>query len=288
MDSELPQLAKPQDDWLTRYLADETKQYLAADKSRFWARMDYWALWEALLLINGFNPEYFRRHHEHRMSDPETRRRHFEAPTKSSVEEAMADYSPNPWAKGAEQYWEMYQTLKRSPLFKERRVNPREFTAWACETAFAVHEPIATALQSLSGPLPIWGYERTERYDPDGAYLGPNLDGPKWISAGVEKSDDGKQPEAALPSVTSALQPIEENLHPKAKDSLLKLVATMAVQGYRYDPRASRNEAIAEIETDSQLLGLSLTDDTIRKWVAEGCALIDQGAVDLAALNRRE
>lgn len=50
-------------------------------------------------------------------------------------------------------------------------------------------------------------------------------------------------------------------------ESLLKLVIGMAVQGYRFDPKAGRNSATKEIADDLAELGISLDVDTVRKWL---------------------
>ena len=59
-------------------------------------------------------------------------------------------------------------------------------------------------------------------------------------------------------------------------DSLLKLIAGMAVEQYGFDPTASRSPAIQNISSDLDGLGISLDQKTIRKWVKKSCELIDQ------------
>lgn len=60
-----------------------------------------------------------------------------------------------------------------------------------------------------------------------------------------------------------------DDLGTRERDTLLKLVIGMAVEGYRYSPGAVRNEAPAEIASDLAKHGLSITDDTVRKWLKE-------------------
>lgn len=43
----------------------------------------------------------------------------------------------------------------------------------------------------------------------------------------------------------------------------------MAVRGYAYDPKQSRNSAIGEISEDLESLGIPVDPDTIRKWLKE-------------------
>ncbi|PCJ99165.1 MAG: hypothetical protein COA45_06925 [Zetaproteobacteria bacterium] len=66
----------------------------------------------------------------------------------------------------------------------------------------------------------------------------------------------------------------EKPLHTKEKETLLKLVIGMAVAGYRYDPKAKRNEATSDIVNDLEVLGLSMNADTIRKWLKEAAELL--------------
>ena len=58
--------------------------------------------------------------------------------------------------------------------------------------------------------------------------------------------------------------------------SLLKIVAAMAITGYRFDPAAARNEATSEIQSDADLLGLELDQKTILKWLRKACELIPE------------
>jgi hypothetical protein len=53
------------------------------------------------------------------------------------------------------------------------------------------------------------------------------------------------------------------------RDSLLKLVIGMAVQGYSYNPEARKSSIVAEIKSDIEQLGLALDDDTIRSYLKQ-------------------
>lgn len=61
----------------------------------------------------------------------------------------------------------------------------------------------------------------------------------------------------------------KDSLSSREKDSLLKLVIGMAVAGYKYDPSAKKNSATSEIARDIAGLGLTLDEDTVRKWIKE-------------------
>lgn len=67
----------------------------------------------------------------------------------------------------------------------------------------------------------------------------------------------------------------EEN--PKSIESLLKIVITMAKDGYGYDHTAKKNGLPREISEAAELLGLTITDDSVRKWLKKGAELLPRG-----------
>jgi hypothetical protein len=60
----------------------------------------------------------------------------------------------------------------------------------------------------------------------------------------------------------------------RERDSLLKLVLGMAIDGYGFDPKAPRSPTARELSDHLQRLGLSLSDDTIRAYLTEAKALL--------------
>ena len=65
-----------------------------------------------------------------------------------------------------------------------------------------------------------------------------------------------------------------KQLGTRERESMVKLVIGMAIGGYAYDPNASRNSSTGEIASDLLQIGLSLDEDTIRKYLAEGRQLL--------------
>lgn len=63
--------------------------------------------------------------------------------------------------------------------------------------------------------------------------------------------------------------------NPKSQKSKNILIATLAIQGYGYDPRKKRTNIIAEIVDDIIDLGLNMTDDTVRAHLKEACEMVD-------------
>lgn len=76
----------------------------------------------------------------------------------------------------------------------------------------------------------------------------------------------------------------ERNLRPRKgrsgellateRDSLLKLVIGMAIDGYGFDPSAAKSPIPKQISDALQSRGLQLTDDTVRKWLKEAAETV--------------
>jgi hypothetical protein len=67
---------------------------------------------------------------------------------------------------------------------------------------------------------------------------------------------------------------LEKPLGETEKKSLLRMVIGMAICGYKYDPSKLKNEATSEIRCDLDSVGISLDDDTIRKYLKEAAQLL--------------
>ena len=80
-----------------------------------------------------------------------------------------------------------------------------------------------------------------------------------------------------------ALEPPQEKALPtKERQTALKLIIGMAVEQYGYDPSQSRNDAVGNIVSDLNSLGISLDPDTVRKWLKEAADILpgDSGQKD--------
>lgn len=76
-------------------------------------------------------------------------------------------------------------------------------------------------------------------------------------------------------------------LDPRERSSMLKMIITMAMEGYRYDPKAERSAIPSEIESDMNLLGVGINLETIRKYLKSGAELLDDEILqDLEASGR--
>jgi hypothetical protein len=67
-----------------------------------------------------------------------------------------------------------------------------------------------------------------------------------------------------------------ENVTAKERTSLLRMIIGMAIGRYAYDPTKAKNDAPKRIANDLAKVGLSLDDDTIRKWLQQAAELLPQ------------
>jgi hypothetical protein len=70
------------------------------------------------------------------------------------------------------------------------------------------------------------------------------------------------------------LRPAEndQDLDKSERTGLLRLVIAMAIGGYQYDPSAPKDSVVSEIRKDLDELGISLSDQTVRKYLIQAAA----------------
>jgi hypothetical protein len=72
----------------------------------------------------------------------------------------------------------------------------------------------------------------------------------------------------------------DKKIHPKEKESLLKLVAAMASGGYGHIPNKEKSPTVTTIHEDLLKNGLTLDEDTIRKYLKEAAEFIPQNSLE--------
>ncbi|MFN4266001.1 MAG: hypothetical protein ACK4F8_09690 [Aquabacterium sp.] len=77
------------------------------------------------------------------------------------------------------------------------------------------------------------------------------------------------RPAAIQELVKTTISEPDKTLSTTERNTLLKLVIGMAVKCYVYDPKASKSTTPKEIADDLAGLGISITDDTVRKYLKE-------------------
>jgi len=85
----------------------------------------------------------------------------------------------------------------------------------------------------------------------------------QWAEKKVEELNSVRAERDVLAAQIKALDPLTTN----ERNSLLRLVIGMAMKGYTHDPAASKNTAPKDIADDLAALGMTITDDTVRKYL---------------------
>jgi len=81
---------------------------------------------------------------------------------------------------------------------------------------------------------------------------------------------------AAQEKSTAATKSPEKPLGTRERETLLKLVIGMAIDGYGYDPSANRSDVIPEICRNLATHHITVSDDTLRKYLNEASKLLPQ------------
>jgi len=74
--------------------------------------------------------------------------------------------------------------------------------------------------------------------------------------------------------VASRPEDHSKSLGKRERITLLKLIGAMAIKGYKYNPNASRNDAVPDIARDLELVGAPLDQDTIRDKLREAADVL--------------
>jgi hypothetical protein len=90
---------------------------------------------------------------------------------------------------------------------------------------------------------------------------------------GLEARVAQKQVEVVATNATAPEQSLNR-ASDQETETLLKLIAAMAIKGYMFKLEAKRNPATADIQSDLDQLGISLDQKTILKWVRIACDVV--------------
>ncbi len=134
--------------------------------------------------------------------------------------------------------------------------------AWARRMQIAVPDELTQAVENIGAQVADWKtlYDREK-----------------------QKLEEAQAELATLRSAGANGSPAalgERSFGTRERESLLKLVIGMAIKGYAHQPSAGRAPTATEIASDLAKLGLSLSDDTIRKYLREGAELLPPPEID--------
>jgi len=161
-------------------------------------------------------------------------------------------------------------------------VLPGIFLAWCKRLDLSVPAELTEAVQALGVQIADW----QSRYEEMKALV--EKVGNDWMEQAAKQGEDwarivGERNEqiatlsdriAELEKAQALASASDKPLGVRERESLLKLVIGMAVEGYRYDARIERSPHVAEIASDLENAGVSLDVDTVRKWLRAAAELL--------------
>jgi hypothetical protein len=167
---------------------------------------------------------------------------------------------------------------------------PPFFLAWARRMKMAVPSKLENAVEALGQQIGDWKTLADDRQQLIDTLL-ERLDlekkrvaemnsqiadlGAKIAEASARVSQAYAEKDQLIAELQASGKPApNKSAISREKQTLLKLVIGMAIKGYVYDPAAPRNASTREIATDLRLAGLSVDEDTIRKYLTEAKELL--------------
>jgi PAS domain-containing protein len=150
-------------------------------------------------------------------------------------------------------------------------VLPGIFLAWAKRTEIPVSPVLEATVTARGVQIADW----KTLYDQLNAKCDEERE--QWSAKYRELANAANEVIAERDAAERALvesKALEKGLGTKERESLLRLVIGMAIEGYRYDPNQRRSDKTTEIVTDLEKVGLPLDADTVRKWLREATEIL--------------
>lgn len=257
-------MALDQNELDARYKSEVQKAHEEQDKKRFfhqhgseadldyWAKMPEWTIDEAVVLAFGKDPKVV---------------------TWARLDKILSYTSP--FVQKCIQLKELILRARKANLLTEPRlafsddlITPYKFVLWAGANRINLPKELVDFVQQT--------YEANK---------------PPKTTVEIALENLKKPPEKAEESLSQRTRRIldakkmaqnelrattPKKFHTKEKETLLKLIAGMAVDAYRYDPTASRSPLPKEISDALAQMGIPLDPDTVRKWLKEASEFIPQ------------
>ncbi|PPD14203.1 MAG: hypothetical protein CTY25_13435 [Methylobacterium sp.] len=227
--------------------AEENNLFFSRPESNadvmYWSRMSLWTLEDATALSFGKDPR------------------------KVSWEKLKNYDRVSPFPIKYKEQYELFHRAKLAGQLWDSTI-PRVFLAWARRMRVAMPQDLIAAVEDLGIQIADWKtlFDNQEQETQTA------------IAKKEAELNELRQRIAELTTNTLGSAPpspvAEKSLGIRERESLLKLVIGMAVNGYGYDPKAGRSDKIREIAGDLERLGIALDVDTVRKYVNEGRGLL--------------
>jgi hypothetical protein len=190
----------------------------------------------------------------------------------------------SPFAKA---YAEKRDLVLRAKLARQlyEPVIPAFFLAWAKRMQVEVPQELVVAIEARGEQIADWKSRHDELHNDFDKFLATanafrataneRIDQLKEIVTTLTKERDDLQTQITkFPREEAGAAP--KGLSTRERDTVLRLIIGMAIDGYRFDPASARSAVPAEVASALDQLGLSLDVDTVRKWLREAAGLLTQ------------
>jgi hypothetical protein len=241
----------------------------------YWSKAAHWTLDEWVALSLGRAPEVVNLENVERYAS-----KHLDGGQWSE---------PSPFAV---EYKQRHELARRAIVWKKlfNPAPPLLFVAWAKSLDIAIPAQLISAVELRAPAMADWQTlfnqqkAMTETWKQTAASHASVAETWKLKAQQVllQMDEMSRQSNGALAAAKAEIAELRsradkgaaEELHPRVRDTLLKLLIGMAIEGYRFDPKAPRSEAPAEITNDVSKLGMSMTDDTVRRYLKEAAETV--------------
>lgn len=233
---------------------DDKKRFFNEEKANadfdYWSKMPEWTIEEAVILSFGKNPSIV---------------------TWKRLEGQMSYLSP--FVESCYQLMELAKRAKKSNLFTDNSmpllsdpIRPYLYVQWMQKNELVFSESLAEKVLKYyqKNKPPKTDFELSMEQ------IHKSIQQPSITNVNTSLPATKIKPNKKVDSNTV------KELSTREKDSLLKIIITMAIDGYGFDPKSNKSPLPKELEGAIQRLGMSLSDDTIRKWLKEASNILSQ------------
>jgi len=217
----------------------------------YWAKMPFWTLEEAIALSFGKNPKIVT---QKRMSSQNYRE---------------LGYGKSCFVNEYRRRWEL---ISRAEIYKDLydSEEPSSFILWAKKNDINIPQKLVEQVELRDENLVDW----KQRYDD---LLDKNTE---YVKSAETRLDEQKKEIEKLRALLVLRDEQEKNenkpVYSKERDTFLKIIIAMAVEGYSYNPKAGKSPTPQEICDDLVKLGIPLDPDTVRAKLKESAGLLPQ------------
>lgn len=174
------------------------------------------------------------------------------------------------------------------------KTSPGFFIAWAKRSKFPIPDSIVSAVKANGVLVGDWkaGFDlqvaKSERLEGEVQRLKSDIlaieerHRTSKSNLIIQQDEIIKKLNAALVEKSASLEeakakttaPADAEINPRVKETLLKIIIGMAIDGYGYQPTQLRSPTARELSDHLQRLGLEVSDDTIRNYLKEAAQLL--------------